>query len=82
MLEDGAHISFFHDVAAVHHCHSIHHRGHDAQVVGDKNDGGAQLFVYGPEQVQDLGLDSYIQGGGGLIRDEQLRVAQKSDGRS
>ena len=48
--------------------------------MGDKNDGGAQLFVYGPEQVQDLGLDSYIQGGGGLIRDEQLRVAQKSDG--
>ena len=56
--------------------------GHDAQVVGDKNDGGAQLFVYGPEQVQDLGLDGYIQGGGGLIRDEQLRVAQTERWRS
>ena len=32
------------------------------------------------QQGQDLGLDGHIQGGGGLIGDEQLRVAGQGHG--
>ena len=72
--------------ALLHHVPAVEHQGAAAQladhpqVVGDEGDGGAQLVPELAHQVQDLGLDGYVQGGGGLVGDEQLRPAGQGHG--
>jgi hypothetical protein len=39
--------------------------------VGDPDDGHADLITEFLDQVNDLGLDGDVQGGGGLIGDER-----------
>ena len=40
----------------------------------------AGLLLKPPEQVQDLGLDGDVEGGGRLVRDQQVRVSRQGDG--
>ena len=49
--------------------------GDDAEVVGDEDDGHAHLPLESLDQGEDLGLDRDIEGGRGLVGDEQLRAA-------
>ena len=65
--EDNAGAGLFHHLAAVHDGHIIGHLVDDAQVMGDKDDGGAVLLLELVHQAQDLGLDGHVQGGGGCI---------------
>ena len=68
------------DVAGVHHGHPVGNVGHDAQVVGDHDDG---QVVFGPqllEQLQNLSLNGHIQRGGGLVTDQDLRAAGHRNG--
>ena len=61
-----------HDEPGVHHRHPVGGLGHDPQVVGDEQDREAQVGLELLQQRQDLRLDGDIQGGGGLIGDEEL----------
>ena len=47
---------------------------------GDEEDGHAALVAELAEDVEDLGLDGDVQGGGGLVGDEQLGVAGEGHG--
>ena len=66
--------------AAVHHDDLIAHGGDDAQVVGDHDDGHAQLFLQFLHQFQDLRLDGHVQSGGGLVGDEDVGLAGQGHG--
>ena len=76
-LVDGAGL---HNLAGVHHVHIVRHLGHHPQVVGDVDDRDAPLLLDAADQLQDLGLDGHIQGGGGLVADQQVGVAGQGDG--
>ncbi len=59
----------------------VHDRGPAAglrdnrQVVGDEDDGEAELVGEAGEKFQDLGLDHDVEGGGGLVREQDLGLA-------
>ena len=48
--------------------------------MGDKDDGRVGLALGHGQEVQDLGLDGHIQGGGGLIGDDHVRIVGDGDG--
>ena len=48
--------------------------------MGDVDGGQVVLLLHGFDEVQDLGLDGHIQGGGGLVADEDLGPAGHGDG--
>ena len=80
--EEGLGGGFLDDAPGVHDRHPVGHLGHDAQVVGDEDDGHAQV---GPElehEVEDLGLDGDVEGGGRLVGDEQFRARRPAPWRS
>ena len=69
----------FHDVPGVHHRHPVRHIGDHAQIVGDIN-GGQGVFTHQiADQVQNLRLDGHVQGGGGLVANQDFRVAGYGD---
>ena len=69
-----------HDVPGVHDGHPVGDVGHHPEVVGDEDH---RQVIFDPqvfEQLQDLGLDGDVQGGGGLVADQDLGVAGHRDG--
>ena len=64
----------------VDHGNLIRQVTHHSQVVGDKQEAAAMLFLKFIEQVEDRRLDRYIQGRERLIADQQVRVGGKSAG--
>ncbi len=48
--------------------------------MGDKEDGHAHLLLQIPDKVEDLGLDRYIQGRGGLVGDQDIGFVDQSHG--
>ena len=68
------------DVACIHDGHPVGDVGHDTEVVGDENDGQVVFDLHLLEQLQDLRLDGHVQRGGGLIADQDLRVAGHRNG--
>ena len=69
-----------HDLARVHDVDPVGHIGHDAQVVGDEDDGEVTLFLDIVDELQNLGLNGHVQRSGGLVADEDLRITGQSDG--
>ena len=61
------HICIFHDFPGIHDRHILSHLRDNAQIMGDKKDRRTRLSFKFVHQVQNLGLNRYIQGGGGLI---------------
>ena len=80
MVEQGAHLRFLHQLAAVHDNHAVGGFGHHAQVVRDQKHGHAGLVAQAAQQVKDLRLDGHVQGRGGLVGDQQLGVAGQRHG--
>ena len=76
-LADGAAL---HGPPRVHHQQVVGHVGDDAEVVGDEDDRGAELLLQVLEQVEDLRLDGHVQGGGRLVGDQQVGVADQRHG--
>ena len=68
------------DGAGVEHDDFVAHLGHHAQIVGDHDDGHAQLFLEGFHQLQNLGLDGHVQSGGGFVGDEDIGLAGQGHG--
>ena len=80
LVEDGVHAGPLHHLAGVEDGHLLTGLGDDPQVVGDHDDRGVVALPELVHQVQDLGLDGHVQGGGGLVGDEQLGLAGQSHG--
>ena len=70
----------FHDAAVVHHVDPVRHLAHDPEVVGDEQQGHPEAVAKLAQQREDLGLDGHVEGGGRLVRDEQIRVVREGHG--
>lgn len=70
----------FDDAARIHDVDVVADLGDDAEVVGDEDDGGAELFLAVFDEVEDLFLDGDIERGGGFIGDEEVRAGDEGHG--
>ena len=70
----------FHNVPGVHHGDAVGHVGHHPQVMGNIHAGEAQPIPQFLNQGKNLRLNGHVQGGGGLVADEDLRPAGHGDG--
>ena len=68
------------DGAGIHDDDLVAQLRHHAQVMGDHDDGHAQLLLQGLHQLQDLGLNGHVQCGGGLVCDQNIRFAGQGHG--
>src|SRR5438105_2996746 len=59
--EELGRVGLLDDLAAVHHVDTLGHPGDNTEVVGDEDERGAELPREILQQVQDLGLDRYVQ---------------------
>ena len=66
--------------AGVHDHDLVAHLRHDAQVVGDHDDGHAHLLLELLHELEDLGLDGHVKGRGGLVGNQDVRLAGKRHG--
>ncbi len=65
------------DLAVVDHHHLVGHVGHHAEVVSDHQDRHAELLLELAHEVQNLRLDRDVEGGRGLVGDQQGRAADQ-----
>ena len=63
-----------------HNQNTIGEIGDDAEVVGDEEDGHAELITEIAKEVENLGLDGDIESGGGFIGDEKFGLAGEGHG--
>ena len=68
------------DLPGVHHEHAVGAAGDDPHVVGDEDDRHPQLLAQAVDEVEDLRLDGDVESGGGLVGDEELRLAGERHG--
>src|SRR3989339_1566765 len=66
--------------ARVHDAYPVAGLSHYAQVVGYEHHGAPGLGDQGLEELQYLTLDGHVQGGRGLVRDEQRWRAGQREG--
>ena len=69
-----------HDPADIHHRDPLADVLDHAEVVRDEQIGKPELFLKIEEEVQDLGLDRHVQGGDGLVRNDQTGIQGKGPG--
>jgi hypothetical protein len=69
-----------HDRAQVHHRDLVAQVSHDAEVVGDEDHRQAERHAEVEQELEDLRLDRDVQGGQGLVRDEQLGLHRQRAG--
>ena len=80
LMEDGLAVGGFHHVAAVHDVDALGVAGHKTQVMGDHDDRGVGLLGDGADHFQQLGLGGHVQGRGGLVGNEDVRVGGHGHG--
>jgi molybdopterin converting factor small subunit len=68
------------DASGIHHGYAVGDLRDHRQIVGDEKHGKAELGTEVGEQSENLGLNRDIEGGGGLVRDEQLWVVHNRHG--
>jgi hypothetical protein len=61
-----------------HNQNTIGEIGDDAEVVGDEEDGHTELIAEIAKEIENLGLDGDIKGGGGFIGNEEFGLAGQS----
>ena len=69
-----------HDLSQIHDSDAIRDVANHRQVVGDEQVGQIELRLKVLEQVDDLGLNGYVQGGDGLVGDDKLRLCRQRSG--
>ena len=72
MVEDILKRAVFHNLTGIHDGDGIADFRHDAEIVGDHDHGHIILAFKIADHIQHLGLDGDIEGGGWLIRDQDL----------
>src|SRR6266849_5304556 len=80
LVEDGVHGPLLDDPPQIHDGDLVAHLRDHAQVVRDEDDGHALALLERPEEIQDLGLGGDVEGRGGLIGDQDARVAGQGEG--
>ena len=70
----------FDDATGIHNVHMVAGLGDDSEVVGDEDDGGAQILLAFADEIEDLLLNGDVEGGGGLVGDEEFGLGDESHG--
>ena len=78
--EQGTRPRPLHDPARVHDGYRVGHLDKQRQVVGDEKDGEAEPFPQRDQFLQDLPLGDHVQGGGGLVEDDDARIQGQRHG--
>ena len=79
-LEDARTRPFFDDGTVPHHADPVRGMPHDREVVGDQQHRHAEALLQLAQQLQDLRLDRHVEGGGGLVGDQQIWLAGERHG--
>ena len=69
-----------HHLARVHHADPVAYLEHQAEVVGDVQQGRAGFLAQLGDQFHDPGLHRHVQGRGGLVQQQQRRPRQEGHG--
>ncbi len=64
----------FDDASGIHYGDAVSNLRDHGEIVRDEKHGQAEPGAQVREQIEDLGLDGDIEGGGGFVGDEQLRT--------
>ena len=72
MIDDLPGLALLHDHAAVHEDQLVRHIPGEGHLVGDDDHGGL-LLRQGADDLQNLAGELRVQGGGGLIKAEDVR---------
>ena len=75
VVEDLGRRALLDDLAGVHHADAIADAAHHTEVVGDQQDGSTGLFAQRRHEVEHLGLHRRVEARGGLVENQQLRIA-------
>ena len=65
------------DLAGVHHGDTVRDARHDAEIVGDEDEGDAELALKIGEEAQNLRLDGHVERRRRLVGDEEVGVAHE-----
>src|SRR5258706_15748342 len=65
------------DLAGVHDDDVVDHLGDNPEVVGDQQERRARPVLDRLQELEDLGLDRYVESGRRLVGDEELRLARQ-----
>ena len=68
------------DLARVHDREPIDEAGDDAKVMRDEQERHVQFVAQALQQLEDLRLDRDVEGGGGLVRDQERWLAGQCHG--
>ena len=74
MIKQVIHGVFLDDLALLHHDDPVTALVDDVEIVGDEEVAQVILPAQAHEQVEDLVLNGHVQGGHGLIQNDQLRA--------
>ena len=80
MIQDLGGRSQLHELARVEHADAIGELGHRGEIVRDEHDGGPDLAVQRPHELQDMRLHDDVEGGGRLVHQEHVRLAAERHG--
>jgi hypothetical protein len=69
-----------HDLAPVHHRDAVGHAGDHGEVVGDEEQRHVLLRHEVLQEIEDLRLRGDVEGGRGLVRDQEARVQRDGGG--
>ena len=70
----------FDDMPALHHAHPVGNASHQVEIVADQQDRHAQAHLQVLEQFEDLQLHGDVQGGGGLVGNQQFWLVGQGHG--
>ena len=62
------------DLPEIHDHHAVRDVSDDIEIVGDEDVRQPEVVLQVLQQVEDLRLDGNVEGGDGLVADDQLRV--------
>ena len=78
--EEAFRLSFLHNLSKIHHDDAIRNIAHNPQVMGDEEHRKPEALLQIRKQIDDLSLNRHIQRRDRLVRDQHLRIHNKSTG--
>ncbi len=80
VVQDLFGVAQFDQFAGVHDADAVGDLAHQAQVVGDEQDGKAELVFQLVQFVHDVAFDDDVEGGGRFVHDDQFGAQDQGDG--
>ena len=72
LVKEPADIRRLYDFPSIHDIHQIADLRHNAQIVGNQENGGASLLLEAAHELQNLRLNGHIQRGSRLVGNNQI----------